>query len=168
VVEDLVKAPVGSVRDYRVWRCRAPENPVRVGGSKWDREAAAFTKLFRSAGVLPLPVDMSRAEDRAADSVSARVSWLTPQTWVLWTDAGSRGGCPIRSISDGRADHVLLLNLPSRPAVTRHPRNLSLPAPGSTDHHCFQATQILHQNFYQCCPSHQARTRKSPCTAGHP
>jgi hypothetical protein len=45
--------------DYRVWRCRAPQNPVRVGGSKWNREAAAFTKLFRWAGVLPLPVDVS-------------------------------------------------------------------------------------------------------------
>ena len=77
--------------DYRVWRCRAPQNPVRVGGSKWNREAAAFTKLFRWAGVLPLPVDASRAEDRAADSVGARVSWLTPRTWRLWSDIGLRG-----------------------------------------------------------------------------
>ena len=64
---------------------------MRVGGSKWNREAAAFTKLFRWAGVLPLPVDVSRAEDRAADSVSARVSWLTPRTWGLWSDVGLRG-----------------------------------------------------------------------------
>jgi integrase len=77
--------------DYRAWRCRAPQNPVRVGGSKWNREAAAFTKLFRWAGVLPLPVDVSRAEDRAADSVSSRVSWLTPRTWGLWQDVGLRG-----------------------------------------------------------------------------
>ena len=79
--------------DYRAWRCRAPQNPVRVGGSKWNREAAAFTKLFRWAGVVPLPVDVSRAEDRAADSVSARVSWLTPRTWGLWSDVGLRGHC---------------------------------------------------------------------------
>jgi hypothetical protein len=72
--------------DYRAWRCRAPQNPVRIGGSKWNREAAAFTKLFRWAGALPLPVDVSRAEDRAADSVSARVSWLTPRTWSLWSN----------------------------------------------------------------------------------
>jgi hypothetical protein len=77
--------------DYRAWRCRAPQNPARIGGSKWDREAAAFTKLFRWAGVRPLPVDVSRPEDRAADSVSARVSWLTPRTWGLWSDVGLRG-----------------------------------------------------------------------------
>lgn len=77
--------------DYRAWRCRAPQNPVRIGGSKWNREAAAFTKLFRWAGVQPLPVDVSRVEDRAADSVSARVSWLTPRTWGLWLDVGLRG-----------------------------------------------------------------------------
>jgi hypothetical protein len=52
---------------------------VRVGGSKWNREAAAFTKLFRWAGVVPLPVDVSRPVDRAADSASARVAWLTRQ-----------------------------------------------------------------------------------------
>ena len=40
--------------DYRAWWCRAPQNPVRVGGSKWNREAAAFTKLFRWAGSAPL------------------------------------------------------------------------------------------------------------------
>ncbi|GAA1553983.1 site-specific integrase [Streptomyces globosus] len=77
--------------DYRDWRCRAPENPRRISGTKWNREAAAFTKLFRWAGVHPLPVDVSRREDRAADSVSARVSWLTPRTWGLWTDVGLRG-----------------------------------------------------------------------------
>ena len=77
--------------DYRAWRCRAPQNPVRIGGSKWNREAAAFTKLFRWAGTQPLPVDVSRPEDRAADSVSARVSWLTPRTWGLWLDVGLRG-----------------------------------------------------------------------------
>ncbi|MFJ5779898.1 site-specific integrase [Streptomyces sp. NPDC093094] len=77
--------------DYRDWRCRAPENPRRISGTKWNREAAAFTKLFRWAKVYPLPVDVSRKEDRAADSVSARVSWLTPRTWGLWSDTGLRG-----------------------------------------------------------------------------
>ncbi|WP_330286486.1 integrase [Streptomyces sp. NBC_00576] len=79
------------LRDYRHWRCRAPENPGRIGGSKWDREAAAFTKLFKWGRVYPLPVDVSRSEDRAADSVSSRVSWLTPRTWGLWSDVGLRG-----------------------------------------------------------------------------
>lgn len=54
-------------------------DPGRGRRSKWNREAAAFTKLFRWAEVLPLPVDVSRPEDRPADSVSARVSWLTPR-----------------------------------------------------------------------------------------
>lgn len=77
--------------DYRAWRCRAPENPNRIGGTKWNREAAAFTKLFRWANVTPMPVDVGRRQDRAADSVSARVSWLTPRTWGLWSDIGLRG-----------------------------------------------------------------------------
>lgn len=33
--------------DFRDWRCEAQENPERISGTKWDREAAAFTKLFR-------------------------------------------------------------------------------------------------------------------------
>ncbi|MFJ1598587.1 site-specific integrase [Streptomyces sp. NPDC088261] len=77
--------------DYRHWRCRAPENPRRIGGTKWNRESAAFTKLFRWAKVSPLPVDIVRREDRAADSVSSRVMWLTPRTWGLWSDIGLRG-----------------------------------------------------------------------------
>ncbi|MET9223543.1 hypothetical protein ABZX65_32940 [Streptomyces sp. NPDC003300] len=77
--------------DFRDWRCDAPGNPARIGGTKWDREAAAFTKLFRWGKVSPLPVDVSRREDRAADSVSSRVSWLTPRTWGLWSDIGLRG-----------------------------------------------------------------------------
>ncbi|MEU9291749.1 integrase [Streptomyces sp. NPDC048275] len=77
--------------DFRDWRCDAPQNPERISGTKWDREAAAFTKLFRWGKVHPLPVDVSRREDRAADSVSSRVSWLTPRTWGLWSDIGLRG-----------------------------------------------------------------------------
>lgn len=77
--------------DYRHWRCRAVENPQRVGGTKWNRELAAFTKLFRWAKVKPLPVDAGRREDRAADSVGSNVLWLTPRTWGLWSDIGLRG-----------------------------------------------------------------------------
>jgi site-specific recombinase XerD len=85
------KATEQDLADFRDWRCEAPENPRRIGGTKWDREAAAFTKLFRWAKVSPLPVDVRRREDRAADAVSARVSWLTPRTWALWSDIGLRG-----------------------------------------------------------------------------
>lgn len=77
--------------DYRHWRCRAVENPQRVGGTKWNREVAAFTKLFRWAKVKPLPVDAGRSEDRAADSVSSNVLWLTPRKRGLWSDIGLRG-----------------------------------------------------------------------------
>ncbi|WP_327172585.1 site-specific integrase [Streptomyces sp. NBC_01336] len=77
--------------DFRDWRCRAAENPQRISGTKWNREAAAFTKLFKWGKVYPLPVDVSRREDRAPDSVSSRVSWLTPRTWGLWSDVGLRG-----------------------------------------------------------------------------
>lgn len=77
--------------DYRAWRCRAQQNPQRIGGSKWNREAAAFTKLFKWAKVEPLPVDVSQPEDRAAYSVSSRVTWLTPRTWGLWSNIGLRG-----------------------------------------------------------------------------
>ncbi|WPP32287.1 integrase [Streptomyces sp. CL7] len=77
--------------DFRNWRCEAPENPRRISGTKWEREAAAFTKLFTWGKVYPLPVDISRREDQAADAVSSRVSWLTPRTWGLWSDVGLRG-----------------------------------------------------------------------------
>ncbi|MFC5907911.1 integrase [Streptacidiphilus monticola] len=79
------------LRDYRVWRCLAPQNPGRVGGSKWNREAAAFTRLYRWAKVSPLPVDVGRAGDRAPDGGRDRVCWLTPRTWRLWMDIGLRG-----------------------------------------------------------------------------
>jgi hypothetical protein len=95
------------LRDYRHGRCDAPQNPQRISGSKWNREAAAFTKLFMWAKVRPLPVDISRREDRASDSVSSRVSWLTPRTWGLWSDVGLRGhigaGCRLWSGRRGRS-----------------------------------------------------------------
>jgi site-specific recombinase XerD len=85
------KASERDLADYRAWRCRAPENPRRISGAKWNREAAAFTKLYRWARVSPLPVDVSRREYRAAHAVSSRVSWLTPRTWGLWSNIGLRG-----------------------------------------------------------------------------
>lgn len=85
------EASVRDLADYRAWRCRASENPRRISGAKWNREAAAFTKLFRWARASPLPVDVSRREDRAAHAVSSRVSWLTPRTWGAWSNVGLRG-----------------------------------------------------------------------------
>jgi site-specific recombinase XerD len=34
------------LEDYEHWRRFAAGNPNRVGGSKWDRELAAFTSLY--------------------------------------------------------------------------------------------------------------------------
>ncbi len=87
----LREATRQDLKDFRGWRCDAPENPARISGTKWDREAAAFTMLFRWAKVSPLPVDVSLKEDRAADAVSSRASWMTPRTWGLWSDIGLRG-----------------------------------------------------------------------------
>lgn len=98
------------LRDYRNWRCDSPENPGRISGTKWDREAAAFTKLFKWGKVYPLPVDVSRKEDRAADSVSSRVSWLTPRTWGLWTDIGLRGHTLARLSAPGWDSRTELRN----------------------------------------------------------
>ncbi|MCZ4100927.1 integrase [Streptomyces sp. H39-C1] len=96
--------------DYRHWRCDAPENPGRISGTKWDREAAAFTKLFKWGKVHPLPVDISRREHQAADSVSARVSWLTPRTWGLWSDIGLRGHTLVRVAAPGWESRTELRN----------------------------------------------------------
>ena len=34
------------LEDYEHWRRFAAENPDRVGGTKWDRELAAFASLY--------------------------------------------------------------------------------------------------------------------------
>lgn len=93
------QATRADLRAYREFRCDSPKNPNRISGSKWDREAAAFTRLYRWARVVPLPVDVGRREGRAAHARSSRVSWLTPRTWGLWQDLGLRGlgrdGAPV-------------------------------------------------------------------------
>ncbi|WP_327075537.1 site-specific integrase (plasmid) [Kitasatospora purpeofusca] len=35
--------------DFRSWRLEAPANPALVGSSKWNRELAAFSALYRWA-----------------------------------------------------------------------------------------------------------------------
>ncbi|WP_405469309.1 integrase [Streptomyces anulatus] len=76
---------------YGEFRRFSPLNPRRVSGAKWNREAAAFTMLFKWGKVSPLPIDSSRLEDRAADARGRNVRWLTPRTWRLWMDLGLRG-----------------------------------------------------------------------------
>ncbi len=95
------------LRAYREFRCESPLNPARISGTKWDREAPAFTRLYRWARVAPLPVDSRRRTDRAPHARSSRVSWLTPRTWALWQDVGLRGlgpdGAPMGGW-DGRTE----------------------------------------------------------------
>jgi site-specific recombinase XerD len=94
------------LEDYEHWRRFARENPGRVGGSKWDRELAAFASLYgwaaRNGHVARSPVAMrdviSRDGDRvsvpasrAKDARASNVHWLTPRTWRRWIDVGVRG-----------------------------------------------------------------------------
>ncbi|MFE5024018.1 site-specific integrase [Streptomyces sp. NPDC056656] len=40
------EATAKDLEDYEDWRCRAKANGQRIGGSKWNRELAAFTGLY--------------------------------------------------------------------------------------------------------------------------
>ncbi|MGW1158874.1 integrase [Streptomyces sp. NPDC002519] len=95
------------LRAYKEFRVDSPLNPQRVGGAKWNREAAALTQLYKWAKVSPLPLDVGRRADREASARSSRVSWLTPRTWGLWQDLGLRGlgrdGAPLPGW-DGRTE----------------------------------------------------------------
>lgn len=85
------------------------ENPQHVGGAKWNRELAALSGLYawatrtgnafvavnpvetrsvllpRSGAVASVPVQ------RAKDSRSSNVHWLTTRTFRRWVDVGRRG-----------------------------------------------------------------------------
>ncbi|MEU6352079.1 site-specific integrase [Streptomyces sp. NPDC047072] len=101
-----IEATPKDLEDYEDWRCNAAANPRQIGGSKWNRELAAFTSLYgwaKKAGYLTRnPVLMREvvgtngevrtvAEQKAVDSRPSNVHWLTPRTWDLWTDVGLRG-----------------------------------------------------------------------------
>jgi site-specific recombinase XerD len=94
------------LEDFEHWRRFAESNPKRIGGSKWDRELAAFTSLYRWAvrhgAVARNPVAMKQvigrngavltvAEAKAKDARPGNVHWLTPRTWRRWIDVGLRG-----------------------------------------------------------------------------
>ena len=94
------------LEDYEHWRRFAAENPDRIGGSKWDRELAAFAGLYRWAAkngcVTRNPVAMRQVRGRNGEVVTApaarakdarpgNVHWLTPRTWRRWIDVGLRG-----------------------------------------------------------------------------
>jgi hypothetical protein len=94
------------LEDYEHWRRFADRNPHRIGGSKWDRELAAFASLYKWAvdnrHVLRSPVAMKQVVGReggvltvpaarAKDARPSNVHWLTPRTWRRWIDIGLRG-----------------------------------------------------------------------------
>ncbi len=94
------------LEDYEHWRRFTAGNPVRIGGTKWNRELAAFTSLYGWAAgnryMLrnPVAVRQVRGRDgdvltvaaaRAKDARPSNVHWLTPRTWRRWIDIGLRG-----------------------------------------------------------------------------
>ncbi|MFD9562161.1 site-specific integrase [Streptomyces sp. NPDC059994] len=93
------------LKDYGAWRLDAPANPARVGNSKWNRELAAFTALYKWAKgqgyVAASPVTMRQVTDGRGGTrevpdglkkpTASDMHWLTPRTWRLWTDIGLRG-----------------------------------------------------------------------------
>ncbi|MBA8924509.1 site-specific recombinase XerD [Kutzneria viridogrisea] len=94
------------LEDYEHWRRSAERNPDRVGGSKWDRELAAFASLYgwavKHGDVQRSPLAMTQRVGRdgavltvpaarAKDARSGNVYWLTPRTWRRWVDVGLRG-----------------------------------------------------------------------------
>lgn len=94
------------LEDFEHWRRVEESNPRRIGGSKWDRELAAFMNLYRwavKAGLMKQnPVATKQvtsqygealtvAQARAKDARPSNVHWLTPRTWRRWVDVGLRG-----------------------------------------------------------------------------
>jgi integrase len=94
------------LEDYEHWRRFAEANPMPVGGSKWDRELAAFASLYgwavKERHLARSPVAMKQvlgrngevltvAAAKAKDARPSNVHWLTPRTWRRWIDVGLRG-----------------------------------------------------------------------------
>ncbi|MGP3941886.1 hypothetical protein [Streptomyces sp. 6N106] len=101
-----LEATSKDLEDYEDWRRFAVSNPRRIGGSKWDRELAAFVSLYswaeKAGYVARNPIAMKQVvggngqamsvpEQRADDARSSNVHWLTPRTWRRWIDVGLRG-----------------------------------------------------------------------------
>ncbi|WP_234382176.1 site-specific integrase [Streptomyces dysideae] len=99
-------AAARDLEDYEHWRLHAVENPVRIGGSKWNRELSAFSGLFawavKERWISRSPVAtrqvlgrrgevLTVAVAKAKDSRPSNVHWLTPRTWRLWINVGLRG-----------------------------------------------------------------------------
>ncbi|MFF5125911.1 site-specific integrase [Streptomyces syringium] len=102
------QAVESDVNDFQYWRQDSPENPVRVGANKWDRDLAALMSLYKWAAKPenafvprnPIPTHQVTGrygqiievpEDKAKDVKASNVHWLTPRTFRLWVDVGLRG-----------------------------------------------------------------------------
>lgn len=94
------------LEDYEHWRRFARENPGRVGGPKWNRELAAFARLYgwaaKNGHVTSSPVTTRQVRGRNGDVMTVaaarantagrgNVHWLAPRTWRRWIDVGLRG-----------------------------------------------------------------------------
>lgn len=103
------------LNDFEDWRLRSLRNPSRIGGSKWNRELAAFSGLFKWAKkqqyIAENPVTMRQVTDhngvaREVPEGLVNVSpsgmhWLTPRSWRAWTDIGLRGHTPEGLVEPG-------------------------------------------------------------------
>ncbi|MGW6941160.1 hypothetical protein ACWGF3_19470 [Streptomyces xanthophaeus] len=101
-----VEATARDLDDFEHWRRFAETNPERIGGSKWDRELAAFMGLYgwavKDGHLRRNPILMKQvmgrngevltvAAAKAKDTRPSNVHWLTPRTWRRWIDVGLRG-----------------------------------------------------------------------------
>src|SRR5258706_3729458 len=100
------EAVARDLEDFEHWRRFAEANPGRIGGTKWDRELAAFANLYRWAveksHARRNPVAMKQVVGREGDMLTvpaarakdarpSNVHWLTHRTWRRWIDIGLRG-----------------------------------------------------------------------------
>ncbi|MEU2911929.1 integrase [Streptomyces massasporeus] len=102
------QAVESDVDDFEFWRRTSPDNPVRVGGNKWNRELAALMNLYTWAAKpgnefvprnpIPLHQVVGRhgqvvavPDGKAKDARGSNVHWLTPRAFRLWVDVGLRG-----------------------------------------------------------------------------
>ncbi|MFF0474394.1 integrase [Streptomyces sp. NPDC004284] len=102
------QAMESDVNDFQYWRQESLDNPVRIGGNKWNREMAALMSLYTWAAKPgnafvprnPIPTHQVASrygqivevpDDRAKNAKASNVHWLTPRTFRLWVDVGLRG-----------------------------------------------------------------------------
>ncbi|MFI6449095.1 site-specific integrase [Kitasatospora sp. NPDC050543] len=80
--EGWQQAAAADLDDFEYWRRWAPQNPIQVGGSKWNRESAAITGLYRWAkreGLVAVsPTEGRRPSGGARDAASSTARPCAP------------------------------------------------------------------------------------------